>query len=234
MARAAQKTKKTLRIRRTNRDLFLDKLTALSSEENPLITNQILRDELKWDDAKYKQIKRQLFDEGLIISGKGHGGKVGLSYAEGSSRLSIFVSYSHVDEELKNQFVKHLSPLKKMGLISEWSDRKLMAGDKWAQEISNNLESADIIILLISIDFINSEYCYDIELERALERHEADEAIVVPVILRSCMWQHTPFAKLQALPKDGKAVKLWPDLDDAFANIADGIKIKAEEILSNL
>ena len=234
MVTAARKPKKPIRKRRTNRDLFLDKLKALSNDETPLITNQTLREELKWEDTKYKQIKRQLFDEGLIISGKGHGGKVGLSYGEGSSPLSVFVSYSHADEELKNQFLKHLNPLKKMKLISEWSDRKLLAGDKWEQEISKNLESANIIILLISIDFINSGYCYDIELERALERHEANEACVIPVILRSCMWQHTPFAKLQALPKDGKAVKLWPDLDDAFANIADGIKNKAEDSLSNL
>lgn len=234
MAIAARKKTKQVRKRRTSRDLFLDKLRALSNEETPLITNQALREGLKWDDIKYKPIKRQLLDEGLIISGKGHGGKVGLSYGEGSSPLSLFISYSHADEELKNQFVKHLNPLKKMGLISEWNDRKLIAGDKWAQEISKNLESADIIILLISIDFINSKYCYDIELERALERHEASEAFVVPVILRSCMWQHTPFAKLQALPKDGKAVKLWTDLDDAFANIAEGIKIKAEEILSDI
>lgn len=234
MAIAARKKTKQVRKRRTSRDLFLDKLRALSNEETPLITNQALREGLKWDDIKYKPIKRQLLDEGLIISGKGHGGKVGLSYGEGSSPLSLFISYSHADEELKNQFVKHLNPLKKMGLISEWNDRKLIAGDKWAQEISKNLESADIIILLISIVFINSKYCYDIELERALERHEASEAFVVPVILRSCMWQHTPFAKLQALPKDGKAVKLWTDLDDAFANIAEGIKIKAEEILSDI
>lgn len=231
---AKKKSQGAIRTRRTNRDLFLDKLKALSNEENPLITNQSLRDGLKWDDTKYKQIKRQLLDEGLIISGKGHGGKVGLSYGEGSSPLSVFVSYSHTDEDLKNQFVKHLNPLKRMKLISDWHDRKLTAGDVWAQEISNNLESADIIILLISIDFINSEYCYDIELERALERHEAGEAIVVPVILRNCMWQHTPFAKLQALPKDGIAVKSWADLDNAFANIAEGLKIKAEQILADV
>lgn len=234
MAKIVKKSQGLVRKRRTNRDLFLDKLKKLSSEENPLITNQSLREGLKWEDAKYKLIKRQLLDECLIISGKGHGGKVGLSYGEGSIPLSVFVSYSHADEDLKNQLIKHLNPLKRMGLISDWNDRKLTAGDEWAQEISKNLESADIIILLISIDFINSEYCYDIELERALERHDTGVAIVVPVILRSCMWQHTSFAKLQALPKDGMAVNSWSDLDSAFANVAEGIRIKAEEILADV
>lgn len=230
MARApAKKARK----RRTNRDIFLDKLNKLSSEETPLITNLSLREILGWDESKYRQVKRQLLSEGVIISGKGHGGKVGLSYGEKDATIKVFISYSHEDEGLKSQLIKHLSPLKRLGLISEWHDRKLVAGDNWEQEISENLENAKIILLLISIDFINSKYCYDIELEKALELHESGQAVVVPVILRNCMWQHTPFAKYQALPKDGRAVKSWTDMDEAFANIAEGIKIKAEDILAN-
>jgi hypothetical protein len=227
----ASAPKRKPRTRRTNRDLFLDKLKSLSSEEYPLITNQSLRDALRWDDIKYKQVKRQLLSEGIIIRGKGHGGKVGLSYGEEESPISLFISYSHEDEKLKEQLLKHLMPLKRLGLISEWHDRKLAAGDNWAQEISDNLSSSRIILLLISIDFINSKYCYDIELEKALELHESGQAIVIPIILRNCMWQHTPFAKYQALPKDGKAVKAWQDIDEAFASIAEGIKAKAEELL---
>jgi hypothetical protein len=233
VARTVVKSKKESRIRRTSRELFLDKLKHMSNEENPLITNQSLREELRWEEDKYKRIKRQLLDEGVIISGTGYSGRVGLSYGKAKSSLKVFISYSHVDEELKNNLLKHLNPLGRMGLISEWSDRKLLAGDEWAKEISKNLESADIIILLISIDFINSKYCYDIELERAIERHEKGEATVIPIILRNCMWQHMPFAKLQALPKEGKAVTSWTAPDDAFVNIAEGIRHRATEILAD-
>jgi hypothetical protein len=83
----------------------------------------------------------------------------------------------------------------------------------------------------VSIDFINSEYCYDTELERALERHDAGQAKVIPVILRACMWQQTPFAKLQSLPKDGQAVALCPDRDAAFVNVAEGIRQVAKDLL---
>ncbi len=221
------------RVRRTNRDLFLDKLKSLVDKDSPFTTNQALREALGWDESKYKQIKRQLLDEEQIVSGRGHGGRIGLSYGEESKPLSVFISYSHADEALKELFVKHLNPLKRMGLIAEWHDRKILAGDKWAQEISNSLASSKIIVLLVSIDFINSEYCYDIELEKALELHEKGSSKVIPVILRSCMWQHTPFAKYQALPKDGKAVKSWLDVDEAFASVAEGIKKTVDEILSN-
>ena len=81
------------------------------------------------------------------------------------------------------------------------------------------------------IDFINSEYCYDRELDRALERHDAEEAEVIPIILRPCMWQQTPFARIQSLPKDGQAVSLWPDRDAAFVNVAEGIRQVAKDLL---
>lgn len=126
--------------------------------------------------------------------------------------------------------LKHLEPLKHLNLIESWHDRKLVAGDEWEKAISKNLENADIILLLISIDFINSKYCFDIELERALELNEQKKAIVVPVIIRNCLWQHTAFAKLQALPRDAKAVSAWADRDEALTNIANGIKQLAEDI----
>ena len=117
-----------------------------------------------------------------------------------------------------------------MNLIEEWHDRKLKAGEDWDRSISRNLESADIILLLVSIDFVNSKYCYDIELDKALELHDQRKAIVIPIILRNCLWQHTPFAKLQALPRDAKAVNAWADRDEALASIAEGIKSVAETV----
>jgi hypothetical protein len=87
--------------------------------------------------------------------------------------------------------------------------------------------------LHISIDFINSSYCYDIELERAVERHAAGEARVIPIILRPCMWHQTPFSKLQALPKDARAVSLWADRDEVLVSVAEGIRAVAEQLLSS-
>jgi hypothetical protein len=86
--------------------------------------------------------------------------------------------------------------------------------------------------LLVSIDFINSKYCYEIELEKALDMHGEGRARVIPVILRNCMWQHTSFGKLQAVPKDGKPVTSWPDRDDALTSIAESIRQVAEELLN--
>jgi hypothetical protein len=211
----------------------LDQLKHLTSEDAPLITNSALQSALNWEDAKYKHVKRQLAEEGLIVRGRGHGGKIGLAFSEEDLPVNVFISYSHADESLKDLLVQHLNPLKRMGLITEWHDRKILAGDKWDKEISANLDSSRIIVLLISIDFINSKYCYDVELEQALELHEKGDAVVIPVILRNCMWQHTPFAKYQALPKDGKAIKSWSDVDEAMASVAEGIKRKVDEIRLN-
>ena len=130
--------------------------------------------------------------------------------------IQVFVSYSHKDEDLRVQLSAHLSSLKRQGVISEWHDRKIAPGDEWKKAIDDRINTARIILLLISSDFIASDYCYEIEMQRALERHEKREAVVIPVILRSCNWQDTPFGKLQALPKDGKAITSWPDRDEAF------------------
>jgi hypothetical protein len=116
-------------------------------------------------------------------------------------------------------------------LIETWHDRKIKPGDVWDPTITSNITKSQIILLLVSIDFINSKYCYDIELESALELHESAKAKVIPIILRPCMWQQTPFAKLQRLPKDAQAVALWPDRDSAFVNIAEGIRQVAIDVL---
>ena len=104
------------------------------------------------------------------------------------------------------------------------------AGEEWKNEIDGNLERAEIILLLVSADFIASDYCYDVELKRAMERHEAAEAVVVPVILRDALWTKAPFGKLQALPKDGKPVTTWSDRDSAWKNVAEGIEKAAAKL----
>jgi len=136
----------------------------------------------------------------------------------------IFFSYSHADENLRDTLEKHLTALKRQGLIETWHDRRITAGTELNGEISKHLDESDVILLLISPDFIASNYCVDIEMQRALSRHKAGEAIVIPIILRHCDWHDMPFGKLMATPKDGKPVKAWPDLDEAFVDVIKAIK----------
>src|SRR5690349_17931113 len=107
--------------------------------------------------------------------------------------IEVFYSYAHEDELLREKLDKHLSILKRTGVIAGWHDRNITAGREWAGEISAHLGSAGVILLLVSADFLASDYCYDVELTRALERHEAGEARVIPVILRSVDWRGAPF-----------------------------------------
>ena len=142
---------------------------------------------------------------------------------------TVFFSYSHVDEDLRDMLEKHLSALKHQGMIDTWHDRCIRAGDEFSSETSDKLESASIILLLVSADFIASSYCYDVEMKRALERHHSGEARVIPVILRACDWRDTPFGTLLATPKDGRPVRSWPDLDDAFLDVVRTLKAAVQE-----
>ena len=220
------------RAKRTFREIFLSKLKELSGEEQTLVGNTTLREALGWDEDRYGRVKKELVDENAIIVGRGRGGAVGLTNAPGTKdALSVFISYSHRDEPIKTELIRHLEPLRRLNLIDTWHDKKLKAGDEFDEVISNQLEKADIILLLVSIDFINSEYCFGIELDRALERHEKRDGRVVPVILRPCLWAHTRFAKLQALPEHGKPISTWNNQDEALTNIAEGVKIIADDLL---
>lgn len=141
----------------------------------------------------------------------------------------VFFSYSHADEDLRDQLEKQLAMLKRQGLIESWHDRRIIAGNEIDDEISVQMEAADIILLLVSPDFLASDYCYEREMERALERHRAGEARVIPVILRSCDWHPAPFGKLLATPPDGKPVTKWPDRDEAFLEVAKAIRRTVDE-----
>jgi TIR domain-containing protein len=140
---------------------------------------------------------------------------------------TIFFSYSHKDEDLRDQLETHLAMLKRQGVISAWHDRRLIAGTNIDTGIRQELDRAHIILLLVSPDFLASDYCYGVEMTRALERHAAGDARVIPVILRPCDWTHTPFGKLLAAPRDGKPVTKWTDPDDAFLDIARAIRAAA-------
>lgn len=144
--------------------------------------------------------------------------------------MEVFFSYSHQDERLRNELENHLSLLKRQGVIDIWSDHRIGPDEEIGGEIDRHLESADIILLLVSPDFLNSDYCYNIEMKRAMEHHEHGEARVIPTILRPCDWKSAPFGKLKAIPSDGKPVTKHQTLDDAFLDVARAIRDVAQQL----
>ncbi len=136
----------------------------------------------------------------------------------------LFYCYAHEDKLLRNELAKHLAALKRLGLIAEWCDRDIGAGEEWQKEIDKHLNAADIILLLISPDFIHSDYCYSVEMLNALERHRAENARVIPIILRPVDWEGMPFGKLQALPTEGKPITSWRNRDEAFRDVTQGVR----------
>jgi hypothetical protein len=149
----------------------------------------------------------------------------------GRQKIELFLSYSHKDERLRDELAKHLKLLERQQVISAWHDRDISAGTEWASQISEHLETAKVILPLISADFLASDYCYDIELARAMERHELGEARIIPVILRPVDWTNAPFGKLQALPNNAKPITTWENQDLAFENVVKGIRLVCEELL---
>ena len=143
--------------------------------------------------------------------------------------LTIFISYAHEDEALCNELEKHLSLLQRQGIITAWYDRQIVPGANWSQAIDSHLNAASLILLLISPDFLASDYCYNIETPRALERHNRGEARVIPIILRPCDWRDAPFGQLQCLPRDGKSITEWDNQDAAFRDIVQGLRRAIEQ-----
>lgn len=146
---------------------------------------------------------------------------------------SLVFSYAHADEALRNELEKHLSPLKRMGRISTWHDRRIVPGEEFAGQIDQHFAQANIILLLISSDFIASDYCYQIEMTNALQRHEHGEAVVIPVILRTCAWHQLPFGKLLAATVDGKPIVQFPSYDEGFVQVVDAVSRAVEKLATN-
>src|SRR5438876_84420 len=141
--------------------------------------------------------------------------------------LSVFISYAHEDGTLLRELENHVAMLRNQGIITTWNDRDISAGTEWEREIELNLNTAQIILLLISANFLASPYCYSIEMKRAIERHNAGEVRVIPIILRSADWKNTPFGKLQALPRNGKPIagkRGRYGRDKAFLEVILGIR----------
>jgi hypothetical protein len=140
-------------------------------------------------------------------------------------KLTVFLSFAHEDDELRRMLRNHLMPLVHDGLVELWDDRRLLPGQEWDPAIMARLDKADVILLLVSSDFIASEYCQR-EVERALERHTRGEALTIPLILRDCDWKSMPFARLTALPRDGHAVMSdeWSSPDEALTDAVSRLR----------
>jgi hypothetical protein len=150
---------------------------------------------------------------------------------QSAKAIKIFCSYAHEDADLRKKIETHLGFLKRENKIEHWYDGEIKAGEEWRGKIDAQLNSADVILLLISAYFVDSEFCYSVEMQRAMERHDAGEAIVIPILLHPCDWHHAPFGKLQALPKS-KAISLWPNIEEALSEVAKGVREVVEGLIT--
>jgi len=144
--------------------------------------------------------------------------------------LKLFCSYAHADKALRDTLDKHLSGLKRQKLIEVWYDGEISVGSEWEHEIDKHLRSADIVLLLVSADFLASDYCYSEEMKRALQRHKEGTARVIPIILRPVYWKNAPFSKLQVLPTGAKAITSWPNPDEPYEDIVGRLDEVVKEL----
>jgi hypothetical protein len=136
----------------------------------------------------------------------------------------VFYSYSHKDAALRDALATHLAPLRQQNRIEEWYDRDIKPGTDWHEEISSRLDSADLILLLVSADFLASDYCFGVEIDRAMDRLKGGEVEVVPILLRPCLWQDSRFSQLQIVPRDAQPVVSAASVDDALLEVAQEIR----------
>ena len=136
----------------------------------------------------------------------------------------VFYSYSHKDAELRERLGTYLAPLRHQQKIIEWHDRKIEPGANWETEISSRLDSAELILLLVSADFLASEYCFGVEVEKAMARLKRGEARVVPILLKPCLWEESRFSELQIIPRDARAIASWSSADEALKEVASEIR----------
>jgi hypothetical protein len=139
-------------------------------------------------------------------------------------KVLIFIAYSHADKKYLEGLTRHLSVLEREGLVRVWYDGCITAGENWDASIRRSLQEADVVLLLISAEFIASQYCYSVEMQAAIDRHKRREALVVPIIIRDSGWQELPIGELQALPEGSLPVARWRDREAAYLSIIRGIR----------
>lgn len=146
--------------------------------------------------------------------------------------VDVFLCYSHQDELLKDELIVHLSQLQRQGKIFLWQDQAIEAGVVWDAEVKRRVESANVILCLVTPCFLASDYCFENELQRAMQRHDEGSALVIPIIMKPCDWQETPFRKIQALPKNAKPITTWEDRDEALLDVVKGIRRTVSALIS--
>jgi TIR domain len=151
---------------------------------------------------------------------------------QGQRAIRIFCCYARKDEQRMRRLQDHLQPQQRQGIVHIWHDRDINAGAEWEKEIKEQLNAAQIILFLVSADFMASDYCYSKEMKRALERHRRGEVRAIPIILRPTDWEKTPLGKLQALPKNGRPITSWSYHDEGYLSAALGIRDVVEALLT--
>ncbi|MEH1900141.1 MAG: tetratricopeptide repeat protein, partial [Nostoc sp.] len=146
--------------------------------------------------------------------------------------IEVFISYHQEDEKLRQELDKHLSSLRRENIITSWNDRKIIAGQEIKGEIDQHLNQAGLILLLISPDFMDSDYHWTVEVTRALEQNATKKARVIPVLLRYADWETPPINELSPLPSNRKPIKSWNDQDEAFWEVVKGIR-EAAQLVAN-
>jgi TIR domain len=144
--------------------------------------------------------------------------------------VTVLLCYADEDERMVGQLKKQLSMLERNGHIALWDYGHISAGTEWEQEMNKHLDEAEMILLLISDSFLASDYCYKVQMQRAIERHERKEVRVIPVILRPVYWNEPPLDKLQPLPDRAKPISRWTPRDEGWKNVVAGIKKVIEQL----
>ena len=142
----------------------------------------------------------------------------------------VFYSYSHEDRSYCQKLRKHLALLERSGIIVSWFDREILPGSDWAYEIDEHLNQSEMVLLLVSANFISSDYCFGKEMARALERHDAEECLVIPIFIKPVDYSGAPFARLQMLPSNGRPAIMWKPQDAAWEDTAKGVRKVAETL----
>ena len=150
---------------------------------------------------------------------------------ESRAPISIFASYAPQDAPLEQELKEHQRPLQREGWIELWPDRDMSVATGWEQQSSKHLQTAQIILLLVSIDYLNSDYCRDIEMKQALERHQRREVRLLPILLRPCFWDSSPLGKLQVLPRNGQPVTTWSHREAAWLDVVQTLRRVVDQLL---
>lgn len=148
--------------------------------------------------------------------------------------IKLFYCYARKDKPLRDELEIHLSWLKRRYKLTNWHDREILPGEEWEQAIDKNLNTAHLILLLISPDFMASDYCFGKEMQRALERHKAGNCRVVPILLRPTYWEEAPFSSIQLLPTNARPITSWPNPDEAFQDVVREISRTIKDLLISL